>query len=262
MVKDLQYFINAENEFCKEHPNYGELFFDTSIGEMSEQGIDDRLNYLSDRIISNCNKIIKEPSEKELEFKLSDVQRVLLRLFFGKYSYIFRDDYYYEGITDFIQNLFDTLDDMVNKAPINTDPILYRFCNDYDKCDMKVGDIINIPHNLTCTNYDWHKERYNNVYIISPLKNGKTRARNLFEICKHGDEMQIDFLRNTRFQVEKIEQAQETEYKKIYLKELGSDVKPFSGQCLFLRVILSYARSNINNSILQYSLYQRLTNEM
>lgn len=55
---------------------------------MSEQGIDDRLNYLSDRIISNCNKIIKEPSEKELEFKLSDVQRVLLRLFLGKYSYI------------------------------------------------------------------------------------------------------------------------------------------------------------------------------
>ena len=98
MVKDLQYFINAENEFCKEHPDYGELFFDTSIGEMSEQGIDDRLNYLSDRIISNCNKIIKEPSEKELEFKLSDVQRVLLRLFLGKYSYIFRDDYYYEGI--------------------------------------------------------------------------------------------------------------------------------------------------------------------
>ena len=52
MVKDLQYFINAENEFCKEHPNYGELFLDTSIGEMSEQGINDRLNYLSDRIIS------------------------------------------------------------------------------------------------------------------------------------------------------------------------------------------------------------------
>lgn len=24
MVKDLQYFINAENEFCKKHPNYGE----------------------------------------------------------------------------------------------------------------------------------------------------------------------------------------------------------------------------------------------
>lgn len=59
---------------------------------------------------------------------------------------------------------------MVNKAPINADPILYRFCNDYDKCDMKVGDIINIPHNLTCTNYNWHQEKYNNVYIISPLE--------------------------------------------------------------------------------------------
>jgi len=131
MVKDLQYFINAENEFCKKHPNYGESFFDTSIGEMSEQGINDWLNYLSDRIISNCNKTIKEPSEKELELGLSDAQRVLLRLFLGKYSCIFRDDYYYEGVTDFIQNLFDTLDDIVNKAPINSDSILYRFCNNY-----------------------------------------------------------------------------------------------------------------------------------
>lgn len=80
MVKDLQYFINAENEFCKKHPNYGEPFFDTSIGEMSEQGIDDRLNYLSDRIISDYDKIIKEPSEKELEFKLSDAQRCIIEI--------------------------------------------------------------------------------------------------------------------------------------------------------------------------------------
>lgn len=220
MVKDLQYFINAENEFCKKHPNYGELFFDTSIGEMSEQGINDRLNYLSDRIISNCSKTIKEPSEKELEFGLSDAQRVLLRLFLDKYSYIFRDDYYYEGVTDFIQNLFDTLDDMVNKAPINSNSILYRFCNNYDKCDMKIGDIITIPHNLTCTTYDWHQEKYKNVYIISPLNNGKTRAHNLFEINKYGDEMQVDFLRYTKFQVQKIENTHGTKYKKIYLKEL------------------------------------------
>ena len=49
MVKDLQYFINAENEFCKEHPNYGELFFDTSIGEMSEQGINES-TVMSDKL--------------------------------------------------------------------------------------------------------------------------------------------------------------------------------------------------------------------
>lgn len=221
MVKDLQYFINAENEFCEKHPDYGELFFDTSIGEMSEIGTDDRLNYLSDRIISECKRIIKEPSEKELEFELTDAQRVLLILFFGKYSYIFRDDFYYAGITDFIQNLFDTLDDMINKAPVSSDTILYRFCNDHDRSDMKVGDIINITHNLTCTNYDWQKEKYNNIYIISPLRNGRTRARNLFEIYRHGDEMQVNFLRNTKFQVEKIEQTGGTEYKKIYLKELN-----------------------------------------
>lgn len=220
MIKDLQYFIDEENKFCRKHPKYGELYFDTSMGEMSEEGINDRHNYLSKRIISENSKLIKGPSEKEIDLKISDAQRVLLSLFLGRHSYIFRDDYYYEGIKDFTQNLFDTLDDVINKAPINSDPILYRFCNEYDKSDMKVGEVITIPHNLTCTNYDWGIEN-KNVYIISPLNNGRTRARNTFDICKHGDEMQVNFLRETKFQVERIESVKGTENKNIYLKELG-----------------------------------------
>ena len=220
MVKNLQYFLDEEDKFCKEHPDYGEMFFDESIGGMTEYGINDRLNYLSDRTISNTNKTIKEPFGKEIDFGLSDAQRVLLRLLYRRHSYIFRDDYYYAGITDFVQNLFDTLDDLVNKAPISSDSLLYRFCNEYDRSDMKTGDVINIPYNLTCTNYDWHQEKDKNVYIITPLKVGKTMAHNIFEIYKHGDENQVNFLRNTKFKVKKIEDTEGTKYKKFYLEEV------------------------------------------
>lgn len=221
MVKELQYFIDVENEFCRQHPDYGEWYFDTSIGELSEIGVDDRLNYLSDRIISKYIRFIKEPSEQELKFNLSEVQMVLLRLFVGRYSYIFRDDYYPEGITDFVQNLFDTLDDMINKVPINCDATLYRFCNNYDRSDMQVGDIVLITHNLTCTNDDWHNEKYNNVYVISPLKNDKTRARNLFELRVDGkNERQVNYLRNTSFRVRNVECIQEYGHKRIYLDEV------------------------------------------
>lgn len=221
MVKDLQYFIDVEEEFITNHPNYGEPFYDEKNSEMSEYGIDDRLNYLTDKVISKALKTLKEPLGKELEYGLSDAQRILIRLFYCRHSCMFRDDYYYDGITDFVQNLFDTLDDAVMKAPINSDSILYRFCNEYDKCDMKIGEIIDFPYNLTCTNYDWKQERYKNVYIITPLKDGNTRAHNLFEIYKHGDENQVNFLRHTKFKVTRIENTSGTEYKKIYLGEVS-----------------------------------------
>lgn len=211
--------MNEEDKFINTHPNYGEMFYDDSIGEMSEYGINDRLNYLRDRIFSKIHKTLNEPLGKEIEFGLSEAQRVLLRLFYCKHSHIFRDDYYYNGISEFVQNLFDTLDDAVNKAPTNSDPILYRFCNEYDKCDMKIGDIILFPYNLTCTNYDWHQEKDRNVYIITPLRQ-KTNAHNLFEIYEHGDEKQVDFLRNTKFLVTNIEDTCGTSYKKFYMEEI------------------------------------------
>lgn len=228
MVKDLEYFLEEENRFCSEHPDYGDFFYDENIGESSNYGIDDRLNYLSEKIFSKTAELIRNKNIKvSNSYEISEAQIVILGLFHWKYSYIFRDDYYYDDITDFVQNLFDTLDDLVNKAPINNDTTLYRFCNDYDKSDMVIGDLITIPHNLTCTNYDWKQEKYNNVYVITPLKNNKTKAHNLFEIYKHGDEFQVNFLRNTTFRVYKVEHTEGTDFKKFYLEEVQGCVHDF-----------------------------------
>ena len=31
MVKDLEYFLEEENRFCSEHPDYGDFFYDENI---------------------------------------------------------------------------------------------------------------------------------------------------------------------------------------------------------------------------------------
>lgn len=220
MVKDLPYFLDEEDNFCRKHSDYGEMFWDPEIEEMSEIGINDQLNYLKDRIFSRTRDTIHEPLGRECDLGLTDAQRVLLRLLYCQHSYIFRDDYYYEGITDFVSNLFDSLDDLVRKAPVNTDPILYRYCVEYDMSEMVVGDVITIPHNLTCTNCEWGQEQTKNVYVITPLSPQETKAHNLFEIYNHGDENQVDFLRGSRFIVERIEDTEGTAYKKFYLREI------------------------------------------
>ena len=65
MIKDIEYFLEKEEEFCKEHPDYGELCYDEEIEEMSEVGINDRNNFLSDRTISEYYSHIKNPLGNE-----------------------------------------------------------------------------------------------------------------------------------------------------------------------------------------------------
>ena len=86
---------------------------------------------------------------------------------------------------------------------------------------MKVGDVITFPYNLTCTNFDWHQDKDKNVYVITPLPDGNTKAHNLYEIYEHGDEKQVNFLRETSFKVTKIEKTKGSDFVKIHLEEIA-----------------------------------------
>lgn len=75
MVKDLDYFLEQERLFKEEHPDYGEMFYDDTIGEMSEIGINDRLNFLADGVISKYTEYLKGGFiEKEEQYNLSDAE--------------------------------------------------------------------------------------------------------------------------------------------------------------------------------------------
>ena len=44
---------------------------------------------------------------------------------------------------------------------------------------------------------------------------------NLYEIYEHGDEKQVNFLRETSFKVTKIEKTKGSDYVKIHLEEIA-----------------------------------------
>lgn len=220
-TKDIQYFLDAENEFQKQHPDYGTMYFDEEYG-MGEVGQDDRAEFLMHKPFADTLTHVKSIIKNKEVYGLTLTERVLLCMYYGQYSSKFRDDYYYDkkNMPEVIHAMFDGLNNLIEKAPQNRDTTLYRFCNDYDSKNMKVGEVVTFAYNLTCTNFDWKQEDRKDVYVITPLGNGMTKAHNLFEIYEHGDEKQVDFLRGTSFKVTKIEETKGTKFKTYYLAEL------------------------------------------
>lgn len=219
-TKDIQYFLKAEQDFRDEHPNYGEIYFHKLYG-MCEIGDDDAASFLISKPIATCYDSCLKIIGNEEKFGLTKAEQVLLNMYYAQHSAKFRDDYYHGKIPEVVKQMFIGINNVVAKAPLNKDKVLYRFCCNEDPKEMKVGDVVNFPYNLTCTNFDWNQAKYKNVYVITPLPNGKTRAHNLYEIYEHGDEKQVDFLRDTSFMVTKVEETKGTPYRKYYLKELS-----------------------------------------
>ena len=220
-TKDIQYFLDAENEFQKQHPDYGTFYSDKKYG-MGEVGQDDRAEFLMHKPFADTLTHVKAIIKNEEVYGLTLAERVLLCMYYGQYSSKFRDDYYDDknNMPEVIHAMFDGLNNLVEKAPQNSDTTLYRFCNDYDPKDMKEGEVITFPYNLACTNFDWKQEDCKDVYVITPLANRKTNAHNLFEIYEHGDEKQVDFMRDTSFKITKVEKTKGTKFKKYHLAEL------------------------------------------
>ncbi|MBV3413977.1 hypothetical protein KSW79_06130 [Prevotella copri] len=218
-TKDIQYFLNAEKEFCKEHPDYGTLYFDEKYG-MGKVGDNDQASFLIHRPFEeNFSRHFKLIGNED-KYGLTDAERILLNMYYAQHSAKFRDDYYHSEIPEVVKQMFMGINNVVAKAPQNHDKILYRFCQSEDPKNMKVGETISFPYNLTCTNYDWKQAKFKNVYVITPLQDGNTKAHNLYDIYEHGQEKQIDFLRGTSFKVTKIEKTKGTPYKKFYLSEV------------------------------------------
>lgn len=218
-TKDIQYFLKAEKEFCKEHPDYGTLYFDEKYG-MGKVGDNDQASFLIHRPFEeNFSRHFKLIGNED-KYGLTDAERILLNMYYAQHSAKFRDDYYHSEIPEVVKQMFMGINNVVAKAPQNHDKILYRFCQSEDPKNMKVGETISFPYNLTCTNYDWKQAKFKNVYVITPLQDGNTKAHNLYDIYEHGQEKQIDFLRGTSFKVTKIEKTKGTPYKKFYLSEV------------------------------------------
>lgn len=216
-IKDIQYFIDKEKEYISEHKNDGSMFEEGT-------GLIDADFYNPEYFLKN-GKIqryydgIKGYIGNEEKYELTEAERVVLRMFCGDMPCYFRDDYYHGTVPEIAEELFKVLSSLVLKAPQSKSSLLRRYCKPQDKTDFCEGDIFTVAHCLTCTEDDWKQEDSKNVYIIEPLKDGNTKAHNLYEIYNHYDEKQVNFTRGTSFKITEVI-TQKNGLKLIHMKEL------------------------------------------
>lgn len=217
-MKDLSYFIEKEEIYNQQHPQ-DEFFFNDKFGEF------DVRTYPNDLLKGKWISQLATDLTKNTEYVnlhragLLDVEIVILYCFMGNLSRYFRDDYYVgcDYIPEEALALQEILDSILRKAPKTESHILYRFLKPEDQRDFKIGDSFTPSYSLTTTNEDWAQDV--DAYIITPLANNETNARDIFKFYNHGNENQVNFLKGTSFIITDIE-INLTGLKKIYMEEI------------------------------------------
>ena len=102
-LKDIQYFIDEEKEYISKHKNNEKIFeFGTGIIDADFYNPD---NFLKDGKIQWYYGAMIKYIDNEENFELTEAERVVLRMFYGDMSHIFRDDYYQNDVPEIVQRL-------------------------------------------------------------------------------------------------------------------------------------------------------------
>lgn len=182
-MKDISYFLDEEDKYCQTKPEEVEVW-DEDAQEWDYKHIP--LDFLRSRPFHRYYNDVDYIRERTQGYELTEAELVALGLFFMQHSRYFRDDYYGDKIPEIALNMFEILNNVISKAPTTENTTLYRFCQDEDKHDMKVGDIVVIPHNLTCTTEEWNRND-NNIYVIKTLPHDKTHAHDIYKLYPHNE---------------------------------------------------------------------------
>lgn len=191
----LEYFLNKEKKYNEEYI----------------AGLTQRDSFLEQKPFTRFFSSKDYKYNNQYDELLNEVEKLLIVLFLGKYSYNFR----YGIDHELLYKMQDILDGILKKTPKCEYTTLYRFLRSHDKRDFKIGDIYNPNFSLTTSLEILNEDE--DLYIITPLPKEKTKAYQLFEIYNHGEEYQVNFLKGAKFEVVNIE---DDNIKRIYLKEI------------------------------------------
>ena len=220
----VEELLNIEEQYIIDHKDDPVIVFNEEYGEFEPYNTGDNLDFLLKGYIKKHNESLRNLSEEERNaiktYHITEIETLVLILFEGFLSEIFRIDSYYGKTPRLVQELSECLDSVLDKAPPYDGEILYRFCHYFDKTNFEIGDTFLPSYFLTTTKDNWKK--YNNViYVIYPLPKEHTNARSLYLIKNHGGENQITYKRNSKFQILMIEDKNENNQSFIYMKEIS-----------------------------------------
>ena len=219
-MKDIQYFLDVEDKYCRTIPEEVEVW-DEEAQEWDYKRIP--LDFLRSRPFHQSHDNLDYNRKLTKGYDLNDAELTILGVFFMHCPAPFRDDYYTQKgniVPEIAKEMFEVLNSAVSKAPITNSEKVYRHCKYPDIVDLKVGDSLVIPHNLTCTTNLWPNHD-GNIYAIRTLSLEETRAHDIYRMYTHNEnERQVNFLRGTRYQVTDIQEISGTEYHVFNMDEL------------------------------------------
>ena len=153
------------------------------------------------------------------DFGLNDIE-ILALIMLEEFAYntIQQPAFNDECINDFNKILINSLDNALLKIPRTFHNTLYRQDKYYYKVP-KAGEILKFKGFFT-TSKDDYDNTYNIKWVITPLSNGLTKAHDIYMVYNKGynlpyPEWQVEFERNTKFIVNKIETMEN--YTKVYI---------------------------------------------
>lgn len=213
--------LATEVAYIQEHKDDPIMYFNEEYHEFMPYMDGTNLDFLKKGYIKKHHQSIDKFSvDENLAFEkygITDIEKLILLLFEGFLSQIFRIDSYYGNVPQLVEEMCKCLDELLKKAPSFEGRVLYRFCHADDKTDFEIEDIFIPTYFLTTTFDNWNKDTP--TYIITPLPKELTAAKCLYLLKNHGGENQVSFQRNTKFICKKIENDPLSGQTKIYLKE-------------------------------------------
>lgn len=209
-MKDINFFLEAERNY-NQTPVPDMVYIEGFGFEFPEEP----LHFLRREPFSSLEGISVKSEGKN---GLNAEEWLMLYCFLGPFSEYFRSDSYHNEIPEVVKEMQLVLDSAIMKAPKCECMTLYRFLNDFDKRNLHIGEIYTPTHSLTTTTEDWGKD--SDMYIVSPLSNGITKAHSLYKLHNPLNETQVNFERGTQFRVMEIKRDNKRNI--IYLNELES----------------------------------------
>lgn len=219
MEETIAYFIEQEKQYLKEHPN-DPIFEDEMVY--------DPLDFLRRQPFSYYYEALQRhhliSTSEKARMGITDTEELMLFLMIGEYSGYFRADNGVECLPQVRQEMIRQWDSFLSKIPICEVTKVYRYCRSQDKIDFSIGDQWLCQFSITARTEEWPLHKDENVYEIYLLPADSTRAKAVWEIYNHGDqcdnpEYQVNFLSNTKFQVNDIV-LMENGGKKILMQEI------------------------------------------
>ena len=173
-----------------------------------------------------ANGAVIPESKKEalVTYGITDVEYLIILMFCGNQAKIFQQHFIEKRTPNRLEHaLCHLLDTILDKLPSANFDCLGRFDTYSDISDYKENTTINIGYYLTATPRNLGNVAETKViWIITPLPKEDTKARCIFPIYDIPGipEYQVNFKRNTKFHIDKIEKTSASSYPLLYVTEL------------------------------------------